>query len=116
MIRHQKIIAHQPRRRRVFPDVVQGVLHGNLRQPAFAFLGTDGEKNPVRSAKRNVNAFGRGVTTRFTERRFAHVEFLPEQRWLKKNFLVGRRCRAAQTSREPSSSASGDVIGEMMKE
>ena len=34
MIRHQEIVAHQPRRRRVLPDVVQGALHGSLRQPA----------------------------------------------------------------------------------
>jgi len=51
-------------------------LHGSLRQPAFAFLSANGEKNPVRTAKRNVNAFGRRMTTGFAERRFAHEDFL----------------------------------------
>ena len=100
MVRHQEIIAHQPRRSRVFPDVVLGALHGGLRQPAFAFLGADGEKNPVRSTKRNVNSFGRRVTARFTERRFAHGDFLRQCGRMGKIFLVGRRCSVAGLGRE----------------
>ena len=89
MIRHQKIIAHQPRRRRVFPDVVQGALDGSLRQPAFAFLGANGEKDPVRSAERNVNPFGRRVTARFAGWRFAHGDFLTYRRRMGKFFGMG---------------------------
>jgi len=89
MIRHQQIIAHEPCRRRAFPDVVQGALHGSLRQPAFTFIGANGEKNPVRSAERNANSFGRRVTARFAERRFAHANFLTYRRQMGKPNVDG---------------------------
>ena len=89
MIRHQEIVAHQPRCRRVFPDVVQGALHRSLRQPTLALLGADGEKNPVRSAERNVNPFGRRVAARFAERRFTHADFLTHRRRMGKFFGMG---------------------------
>src|ERR1035437_6836367 len=59
VIRHQQVIAHQPGRGRVPPDVMERVLDGCLGEPTFAFFRADGEENPIGSAERNVNAFCR---------------------------------------------------------
>ena len=75
MVGHQEKIAHQPGGGRVFPDFVQGALHGRLRQPARAFLGADGEKDPGGTAERNVNAFGRGAATGIAEMDCTHGKF-----------------------------------------
>ncbi len=76
MIRHQQIIAHEPSRGRVLPDVRQSPLNRSLRQPAFTFLGANGEENPVRPVERSVNTFGWRATAGLAERRFAHGHFL----------------------------------------
>src|ERR1700722_3377668 len=58
MIRHQQIIADQPSRRAVKPEIVQSVLDGNLPEPRRTIFGANSQKNPIRSAKRNMNTFG----------------------------------------------------------
>jgi hypothetical protein len=50
VIRHQQIITHQPCCRRVLPNAVRRPLHGRLREPTITFLGTNGQKYPIRSA------------------------------------------------------------------
>jgi hypothetical protein len=112
MIGHQEIIAHEPRRCSVLPDAMQSSLNRGLYQPALALLGANREKNPTRSAERNVNAFGRRAATGVAEGSFAHGDFLTQCRRTGKIFRmgraavlpyqiksrVGRRCRAAQNS------------------
>jgi hypothetical protein len=76
MIRHQQIITHQPRSRRMFPDAVQGALHGCLRQPPVAFLSTNRKENPIWPARRNVNSLSRSTTPRIEKRNIRHAQFL----------------------------------------
>jgi len=68
-----------------------------LCQPAFALFRADREKNPVRSAERNMNPFGRRAAARFTERRFVrvHGKFLVQCRRFEKN----EKRKAAQQRR-----------------
>ena len=72
VIRHQQIIADEPCSRRVLPDLVKRALNRSPRQPLTTFCSTDREKDPIRSAKRNMNAFRRRAATGFTEKNFAH--------------------------------------------
>jgi hypothetical protein len=59
VIRHQQIIAYQPSRGSVFPDVVERALNGWLSKPAFALFRANGKENPIQSPDGNVYAFGR---------------------------------------------------------
>ena len=67
VVRHQQIIAHEPSRGGVQPDIVQNTLDRRLCQPALAFIGADSQENPVHPAERKMNPFGWRVPTGFTE-------------------------------------------------
>src|SRR6185503_17625674 len=49
MIWHKQVIAYEPGRGGVVPDVVQRTLHRRLCEPTPALLRADGEEHPVRS-------------------------------------------------------------------
>ena len=59
MVGHQQVIAHQPGRRRVFPDIMERTLDGGLSQPASAFVRADGQEKPIRSSQGETNALRR---------------------------------------------------------
>jgi hypothetical protein len=80
MIGHEKIIADEPCRRDVLPNLMQRALNRGLRQPFAAFLSAHGEEDPIRSAKRNMNAFGWCTTPGIAEGDFVHGKFLTD-RW-----------------------------------
>ncbi len=75
MVGHQQVIAHQPGRRRVFPDIMERTLDGGLSQPASAFVRADGQEKPIRSSQGETNALRRCAA------------------------IVGRRCCAAACRR-----------------
>jgi hypothetical protein len=82
MVRHQQIIAHQPGRCLLFPNVMQRPVDGGLCQPTPAFIGANRQENPIGAARRDRNAFG------------GCVPFCG---------MVGRRCGAAGRTRGSAS-------------
>jgi hypothetical protein len=104
MIRHQKIITHQPRRCGILPDRVQRIFHRSLRQPTFAFLGANGKENPVWASQRDVNSFRRSATAGLAEGNFCHTSIRSEGVVNAKDFSP-RAMRAGRIMGQSSSSA-----------
>ena len=97
MIGHQQIIAHQPGRSPVLPNVVKRALNRGLGQPAFALFRANGQKNPIRSAQGKVNASGRRAAL---QKNAVHIQRMASRQIqgnsaIKAEAKAGRRCRAA---------------------
>ena len=93
VIGHQQVITDEPGGGRVFPNVMDSVLHRCLGEPALApFRAETVRENPIRSAEENMNAFGRCVargSSLFTAKAWLPDDFDASQN------LVGRCCRTA---------------------
>ncbi len=93
MVWHQKIVTHQPSRRRVFPYTVQRPLHRSLSQPTIPFVRAHRQENPVWPARRNMNPFGRRATSRISWNVFFHRQ-IPNERFDKTKAFSSRAERA----------------------
>ena len=78
MIGHENVIAHLPCGSCVCPDSVNRSLNRGLSQPAFTFLCTNREKNPIGAFERKVNAFCRRAPTWVSKRDTLHKKQIAE--------------------------------------
>ncbi|HEU5396517.1 MAG TPA: hypothetical protein VFV81_05065 [Verrucomicrobiae bacterium] len=91
VVGHQEIIADEPRGRSLLPNLMERSLNRRLSEPSAAFVGADGEKNPIRAGKGRMNAFGGSVAARFPEWNFTHDECLMDGEEMKKNLIWAKR-------------------------
>ena len=61
MVRHEQVVAGEPRGGFVAPETDEGFLHVGLGHPRHAVLGIDGDEEEVAFAQVNVRAARRGL-------------------------------------------------------
>ncbi len=72
MVWHQQVISDEPGGGGVEPDAMQRVLNETLCQPAFTIFRANGEENPIRSVKRNVNSLCGRAASRLVNGSVSH--------------------------------------------